>query len=408
MPTNTTWFPEQAFSVPPGGGETIPLQTQNDAVSYLRTILKDPYGARSLFGGPGSGKSTITQQFLSTLASDLVVAHINGSRLGAEEFLASVLDRFGYSVDITSAEDLLRMLSVFAVQQTRTCQPPIVVVENLDDMQPVTLRTLCQLASLTFQGRYAVRIVVTGGHKARAVLESTGMATLSKRLESGYDLEPLSCHESMLLLHGRLKTIRVSQPDSVLPMDVCDRIHELSAGNPGRIHELARGTLKQALSLPVTVSDVNKFYTAAIEKRPPPKLIVSLDGEKLETIEFTEKKVVIGRSSLADIVIRDDYASKFHAMLLLYRDALVLVDLKSSNGTLVNSIRVESTVLRSDDIISLANYRIKVIDAPEATDARAVDFASADTAKMKTLQDMREERKAKFSLIDVNRGVKHR
>jgi type II secretory pathway predicted ATPase ExeA len=289
MPTNTKWFPEQAFGEQAETRLTVPLQTQQNAITYLCSILKDPCGARSLFGPPSSGKSTIARQFLSVLRSDIVVARVDGSGLTAEKFLVSVLGQFGYHVDLESADDLLRMVSVFAVQQTRTFQPPMLVVENIENMQPAALRALCLLASLTFQGNYAIRIVLTGSSQARRLLGSKGMAAMSKRLESGYEVEPLSSHESMLYLHGRLTSCQVTQPDAILPMNVCDRIHELSGGNPGRLNEIAMGTLGQALSLPASVADVDKHQHATKMKRSNPKLIVSLDGEVLETYEFQVK-----------------------------------------------------------------------------------------------------------------------
>ena len=406
MPINNKWFPEQAFGEQTEARTTVPLQTQQNAITYLCSILKDPYGARILLGPATSGKSTITRQFLSVVRSDIVVARVDGSGLSAEKLLVSVLGQFGYHVDLESAEDLLRIVSVFAVQQTRTFQPPMLVVENIENMRPAALRALCLLASLTFQGKYAIRIVLTGGSRARRLLGSKGMAAMSKRLESEYEVEPLSGHESMLFLHGRLTSCKVPQPDSILPMNVCDRIHELSSGNPGRLNEIAKGTLEQALTLPATVSDVNKHQHATKTKHSSTKFIVSLDGKVLETCEFEDKKITIGRSSLADIVIHNEFASKFHALMLLYADALVLVDLNSANGTIVNSVKVSSTILRSDDIISLASYRIKVVDAPEADAGRMSDATSTDTTKMKTLAEMREERKSQFSFLDNEQEVK--
>ena len=406
MPINIKWFPEQAFRDPTEAQTTVPLQTQQNAITYLCSILKDPCGARILLGPPSSGKSTIARQFLSVLRSDIVVARVDGSGLNAEKLLVSVLGQYGYHVDLESAEDLLRMVSVFAVQQARTFQPPMVIVENIENMQPAALRALCLLASLTFQGNYAIRIVLTGSSQARRLLESKGMAAMSKRLESGYEVEPLSSHESMLYLHGRLTSCQVTQPDAILPMNVCERIHELSGGNPGRLNEIAMGTLEQALSLPASVADVDQHQHATKMKRSSPKLIVSLDGEVLETYECQDKKVTIGRSSLADIVIHNEYASKFHVLMLSYADALVLTDLNSANGTLVNSVKVNSTILRSDDIISLARYRIKVVDAPEADADRISDATTEDTTKMKALADIREERKTNFPFFDIKRKTK--
>jgi type II secretory pathway predicted ATPase ExeA len=403
MPIKTQWFPERAFEKQAEAQTAIPLQTQQNAITYLCSILKDPLGARILLGATSSGKSTIAGQFLSVLRRDIVFARVDGSGLTAEDLLDALLGQFGYHVDLESADDLFRMISVFAVQQTRAFQPPMIVVENIENMQPAALRALNLLADLTFQEKYAVRIVLTGRSRAQRLLASKGMAAISKRLNSKYEVEPLTSQESMLFLHGRLRSYQVPQPDEILPMNVCDRIHELSGGNPGQSNEIARGTLEQALSLPASVSDVNAYQLARKAAHSKPKLIVSLDGEVIEEHVFEDKKVTIGRSSLADLVIHSDYASKFHVLMLLHADALILVDLNSANGTFVNSVRVNSTILRSDDIISLANHRIKVVDAPDADDKRMRNATLTDTARMKTLSDLREERSAKHPFSDTTR-----
>ncbi len=407
MPAMNQWFPERAFGDHPETRLSIPLQTQQKAIAHLCSIMKDPMGARCLIGELSSGKSTIVRGFLSVLRSDIVVAEVDGTDLTAEEFLASMLDQFGYSVDIQSANDLLRMVSLFAVQQTRTLQPPLVVVENLDKMQPGALRALCVLANVMYQGKYAVRIVVTGDSKAERLLKSKRMAALSQRIETVYEVEPVTSQEAMLLLHGRLQACQVTEPDSILPMSVCDRIHELSQGNPGRLNGVAIGTLQQAVSLPASVDDVDRYEQAVAERRPEPRLIISLDGEVLETFKFTERKVTIGRSNLADIVIHNEFASRFHALLIAYSDALVLVDLNSANGTFVNSTKVSSTILHSDDIISLANHRIKVVDAPGPGADRIGRDMATETSTMKTLDDAREERKARLTITPPAEGSEH-
>ncbi len=127
-------------------------------------------------------------------------------------------------------------------------------------------------------------------------------------------------------------------------------------------------------------------------QRQPPRLIVSRDGEVLQSFAFKDKKVLIGRSDFADIVIEDDFVSKLHAMLLLYTDALVLLDFNSANGTTVNSVKVRKTILKDDDVIALGHHRLKVENAPEISDDMKELLKSPDTLKMKNLIDIRRSR----------------
>ncbi len=71
--------------------------------------------------------------------------------------------------------------------------------------------------------------------------------------------------------------------------------------------------------------------------------------------------VVIGRSPGADIVIGDEFVSGRHARLSLAGDQVVLEDLGSTNGTLLNGTRVtRPQSLRPGDRIDIGDVRLSV------------------------------------------------
>jgi len=133
---------------------------------------------------------------------------------------------------------------------------------------------------------------------------------------------------------------------------------------------------------------------------------VTRNGETLSIYTSTTKKILIGRSEFADVVLDDDYASKMHAALMLYSNALVLLDLNSSNGTTVNSVRMKSTVLKDNDIISIGHHRIKVENAPAMGAEVAERINAPDTVKMKTLTEMRrlQEERPGIAPAEKKRG----
>ena len=119
-----------------------------------------------------------------------------------------------------------------------------------------------------------------------------------------------------------------------------------------------------------------------------------------------DNKRTIGRSSLADVQIHDERVSKFHALLLTYSDALVIADLNSVNGTVVNSRKVSSTLLKSNDILSVSDYRIKVINAPSGAEDE-FGASEGDTSRMKTLDDMRRQSETKLHVVGSDRSKKN-
>ena len=198
---------------------------------------------------------------------------------------------------------------------------------------------------------------------------------------------------------------------------MCDRLREQSGGWPGRLNKFAFDAVKRASEFPVSVVDtyspdevpeltpvdVPVLGNKEAARRLPPKLTITRDGETLLEFAFKEKKVLIGRSDFADIVIDDDYVSKIHLMLLLYTDALVLLDLNSANGTTVNSVKVKKTILKDGDIISLGHHRLKVENAPPISAEMQEILKSPDTLKMKNLIDIRRLRAQRRMKAGSNR-----
>ena len=71
--------------------------------------------------------------------------------------------------------------------------------------------------------------------------------------------------------------------------------------------------------------------------------------------------VVIGRSPSSDIVIDEPYVSASHARFTIQGPALVLEDLGSTNGTMVNGHNIEQPVtLRDTDEVQVGDVIMRV------------------------------------------------
>ncbi len=71
--------------------------------------------------------------------------------------------------------------------------------------------------------------------------------------------------------------------------------------------------------------------------------------------------VVIGRSPGADIVVGDDFISATHARIFPSGASVVLEDLGSTNGTVLNGARITAArTLEPGDVIDVGSVRLKV------------------------------------------------
>lgn len=368
----------------------VRYKSQQAALRFLGKILTDERGIALLHGPKSSGKSALATEFVRDVQSNIAIAVVDGARMKTVDLLSRILEQFGYHVVLDSIDEMMNMLKVFIVQQTRTNQPPVLILENINEMFPSALGALCKLASLKAIDRYALRLVLVSDRDIERIIRAPSMSSIAKRVIGNFELGPMTSKEALLYLYARLRSGGVDRPDDIFSVDVCEKLHSLSGGWPGDLEAMALSIMEQANGYPIRLDDI--IDPNAPVKDETPKLIITLAGASPYEVRLTEKRALIGRSDLSDVVIQDQFVSKQHALLIRDENAVVLVDLRSRNGTFVNSRQVQSKVLLHDDIISLGDHRLKMVYAEGHSTIEIEDPDLADTAKMKNIADARRQR----------------
>lgn len=168
-----------------------------------------------------------------------------------------------------------------------------------------------------------------------------------------------------------------------------------SASLLAAIEDAEPPTLRDAVYRPAKREPEDVRLTAVSEPVEDPgiqKLFLTLNRKTLQEIDISQPKVLIGRSGLCDVSIDSRFVGKCHAILIRTEDALHLVDLNSKNGTFVNSKRIQSHVLRNDDVISVGNHGIKLICPAYKSRPVVEEQDLAETAAMRTLPELRRLR----------------
>lgn len=70
---------------------------------------------------------------------------------------------------------------------------------------------------------------------------------------------------------------------------------------------------------------------------------------------LTQAAYVIGRLSKSDIIVPDERVSRSHARISRNGGQYLIQDLNSTNGTFVNNLRQQKTVLKHGDILLLGS-----------------------------------------------------
>lgn len=97
-------------------------------------------------------------------------------------------------------------------------------------------------------------------------------------------------------------------------------------------------------------------------KAAPTRTLRITADDKTEDVVLMAATFAIGRHPRNDLVLKDPRISSFHCRIEVEGDGCVILDLKSRNGTLVNSIRVERAVLKPNDRVQLGSTKITYLE----------------------------------------------
>jgi FhaA, N-terminal domain/FHA domain len=76
--------------------------------------------------------------------------------------------------------------------------------------------------------------------------------------------------------------------------------------------------------------------------------------------EFNHGRVIVGRAKDVDFQVDDPNVSRRHAAIYWADGSLMVTDLDSTNGTMVNGYPVTNSVLRPHDVVTIGDCRITV------------------------------------------------
>jgi hypothetical protein len=97
-----------------------------------------------------------------------------------------------------------------------------------------------------------------------------------------------------------------------------------------------------------------------------PQLIVTVEGVEIRHVYLAKDRTLLGRKDSNDIVLDNAAVSSQHCVFELKGLADVFVeDLGSTNGTFVNNARIKRHQLQDDDVVAVAGFRVRYLQASE-------------------------------------------
>lgn len=133
-------------------------------------------------------------------------------------------------------------------------------------------------------------------------------------------------------------------------------------------------------------------------KAEPPKAVWSLtvrNGPDLGKKYTLRDTMRLGRGAQSEIVLPDDAASRSHASIQVTPDGCLITDLGSTNGTLVNGVRIaEPASLADGDVISCGQTELTVAGPPKPP-----DFSAQQTVRINLADFAKAQAKAQMPVV---------
>ncbi len=85
--------------------------------------------------------------------------------------------------------------------------------------------------------------------------------------------------------------------------------------------------------------------------------LLSAEGRPVKEYEFEKGEVSVGAMSDNDVVVNDQTASRYHAKIVQEDSGYVLIDLRSTNGSFVNKVRIREAFLAPGTTIAIGQTR---------------------------------------------------
>jgi hypothetical protein len=286
-------------------------------LAYINRCLRShrPFG---ILTGSARSMSALLARVTADVEAreDLHTVRVTAPANSVQAFLATCLTQLGFELFQAGLDDLHNLLVVFLRHEGARGRRTVAIIEATEHCGPRVLEFMQTLSKVRAGTTPAITFLLTGSRDLHRVLDSQGMAGLRHFTRERFDLD-----------RALAWVTPFNKPAPLLP-----------AGSVGHRSEPAAAV---AIDL------------------APGSIVVLLDGAIVGRRKLAPGKLVIGRSPRSGLRLDSRYVSRQHAVLVVTANSVTVVDLQSTNGTLVNGQAMTSQVLEHGDLLAIGNFRLR-------------------------------------------------
>lgn len=172
----------------------------------MQYALQAAEGFVVITGAPGMGKTTLINDLLSDYGpSDRTVAMLVNTMLEADAILRSVAYEFGLNVEHMDTATVLQRLKQLFTQAHSNGRPPLLIVDEAQNLTLSALEELRMLTNLQMKGKPLLQIFLVGQEGLRKKLQSPNLEQLRQRVTAAAHLYALEKDQVAAYIIHRLR-----------------------------------------------------------------------------------------------------------------------------------------------------------------------------------------------------------
>ena len=288
---------------------TLPVLTrkQRNALSRLEKAFAEAEPLAILAGAGKSDMSFLIDRFLGRIDCDVAVVRIAEPCSDEITLMSEIIQGIGFQsrgLSLTDLENVLRMfLSFQKTHHNRT----ILYMEETQEYGYWLLDRIRCLVEVETEGEFGLMILMSGRPDVDEALNQSLLDALCTNAEQRITLAPIT---SFVMQH------------SVTEMELLKTNGATSQGE---------------------------------------RLIVRMNERSVQEFPLNRGHILIGRDKLCDVQLDCPSVSRHHALVVNSSDGVTIVDLGSTNGTLVDGEPVKQLTLQNSGVVAIGDCSIEYV-----------------------------------------------
>ena len=226
------------FRLSPDPDFSFQHRTYRKAMTYMLHALQRAEGFIMITGQPGTGKTTLVSDLVSTLSSDqIAVARIVSAQLTANDLLDLVAYSFNLDPEGCSKAKVLFQIEDFLKQEHQQGRRSLLIIDEAQGMGPEALEEVRLLTNIMDGNRQLLQIFLVGQEELQDTVKSHSLVQLHQRLIAATHLEPLDTDDTRAYIKHRLRCVSW-KGDPLISTETYDQIQQYSHGIPRQINQI--------------------------------------------------------------------------------------------------------------------------------------------------------------------------